>query len=270
MRSSFIVIALAFAFLAGCSGKDTSTDEGPSASETSTTTSTSFNNTTTNAPPLPDPVSSAPFTMTGPCQELLLIVSIPVAQARAFVPANYTLLGESSGRASGFIALKECSDLLIDGVSIGPASTSDVGVFVDKGEPGVFHYYQTWWTTDNPQLWARLHAQGWHGGVSNDTLTPLGDLPLGMPGAAVAYANATYTISGNGAAGALTGDNSAVGWFDGPLGTVTVDKVLAGTRLGSGPGTMTGTGEAAALFGASAQGDTLWNEYELDGTVGPI
>lgn len=208
--------------------------------------------------------------MTGPCQELLLIVSIPVAQARAFVPASYVLLGESTGRATGFIALKDCGDLVLDGTSVGPASTSDVGVFIDKGEPDVFHYYQTWWTTDNMALWARLAAQGWHGGLSNDTLTPLGALPAGMPGAQVAYANATYTISGNTAAAQRSGANRAVGWFDGPFGTITVDKRLVGTgtRLGSGLGTLTGSGEAATLFGASAQGVTLWNEYDLDGVVG--
>lgn len=202
------------------------------------------------------------------CSELLLMIQMTEAEARLVVPQGYVLLG-AAGQAAGFIALKECTDLSIDGVSVGNASTSDVGVFIDKGEPGVFHYYQAWWTTDNPALWARLHAQGWHGGLANDTLEALGaSVAVGESAAVVSAENATYSITAQAAAGSAANDSHAVGWFDTPDGTVKVDKLLRGSRLGSGSGTMTGDGEAGELFGSPSRGTALWMEYAMDGRVG--
>jgi hypothetical protein len=267
------MLALA-ALLGGClgSGKDgeagpmdlsSTGPAGPGADSSSASSSDPV-----EAQPAPT-VSPAPFSMAGTgCKEILLIVPITEAQAREFVPASYTLLG-GAGQATGFIGLKECADLTLDGASIGAASTSDVGVLVDKGEPGVFHYYQAWWTTDNALLWGHLQAQGWYGGLANDTLDPFaGAVGVGEVSALVGYGLASYTISVQLAGGSVPADNHAVGWFDAPNGTVTVDKVLHGTRLASGKGTVTGDGDAARLFGSPTTGTGLWNEYAMDATVG--
>lgn len=246
--------------LAGCSGspgKDGGADDGG--------TTDGGDNATANAT-----LQAAAFSMDGTgCQELLVIVSIPMAQARQFVPTSYTLLGAPTGRATAFAGLKQCADLALDGVSIGAASTSDVGIFVDKGEPGVFHYYQAWWTTDNPIVVARLLAQGWTTGLAVDELMAMPSLPVGSSAAQVEWANATYDFVGSDIAAAVPGDNRAVGWFDAPAGTVTVDKTLRGTRLGAGTGSIVGDGLAGQLFANAEDGLSLWNEYAMDAAVGP-
>lgn len=267
------LLAAALACLAvlasGCSGGG----DPPSASTSPSTSGPEGSLTSTTGPTNGPPVASASpatFDMAGTgCSELLLIIQMTDAEARQFVPPGYTLLG-GGGQAAGFIALKECSDLTVDGVSVGNASTSDVGVFIDKGDPGVFHYYQAWWTTDNAALWARLHAQGWYGGLAVDTLGLLGGaVGVGEPSADVAYRNASYSISAQAVAASATNDNHAVGWFDTPNGTVTVDKTLHGVRLGSGSGTMTGDGDAGTLFGSPSRGTALWMEYAMASRVGP-
>ncbi len=269
MRPALAAAMVSLAVLtAGCSG-DAENPSAPSGQSPTTAQSASSSSTGTSTSP-PMAASPAAFDLVGTgCNELLVIIQMTDAEARNFVPSGYTLLG-GGGQAAGFIALKECAGVTIDGTSIGNASTSDVGVFIDKGEPGVFHYYQAWWTTDNSALWARLHAQGWYGGVSNDTLDVLGSTGAGVGEALarVAYDNASYSISSQLGAGPVSGDTHAVGWFDTPNGTVTVDKVLHAVRQGSGTGTMTGDGDAHVLFGSPSRGTALWMEYAMDGRVG--
>ncbi|MHB1261791.1 MAG: hypothetical protein ACYC2H_08760 [Thermoplasmatota archaeon] len=269
MRPALAAAMVCLALLtAGCSGggDEPSGPSAPSTSSAAPSASVSMTGTPTGSPQTASP---AAFDLAGTgCSELLLIIQMTDAEARQFVPASYTLLG-GGGQTAGFIALKECTDLTIDGVSVGNASTSDVGVFIDKGEPGVFHYYQAWWTTDNAALWARLQAQGWSGGVANDTLETLGgSTGAGEARADVAYERATYSISAQVLAGPASAENHAVGWFDTPNGTVTVDKVLHGAVLGTGSGTMTGDGDAGTLFGSPSRGTALWMEYAMDGRVG--
>jgi hypothetical protein len=201
------------------------------------------------------------------CRELLGLFRIPLETATAFVPATYTPLGEPGGQATAFVGLKHCDDATIDGESIGPASTSDVGVFIDEGEPNVFHYYQVWWYTDNERLLERLIASGFNAGLSEDTLSASPRVPATQARAGVDGPRANYTLVGNDLGGGPGGANDAVGWFDGSGGTVRIAKSLIGTSMGGGTVTLTGDGEAARLVGASAVGGSLWNEYDMVGRV---
>ncbi len=200
------------------------------------------------------------------CRELLGTFRIPVETARNFVPPAYNILGEETGQAVAFLALKECSTATIDGEPIGPTSTSDVGVFVDKQEPGVFHYYQTWWYTDNPALHARLVASGWKTGISSDSLSAAAT-PPSQTRFQVDGPHANYTVVGMNGAGAPGSTNVAVGWHDNAAGTIRISKDLVGTSMGGGNVVLTADGEAARLVGASATGGSLWNEYDMIGQV---
>src|SRR5688500_4420636 len=121
MRLSLLAAAVCSAVLAsGCSGGDPPSAANPSMGSGTDTSSTSA------APPTdaPSAASAAAFDMVGAgCNELLLIIQMTEAEARQVVPQAYVLLG-AAGQAAGFIALKECADLTIDGVSVGNASTS--------------------------------------------------------------------------------------------------------------------------------------------------
>ena len=251
MRAGSLLLAAALVGLAGCSGSPD--DERPAPTEI--------------LEQVVDPATA--FTMDGTgCREILVLMSVPAEQARPFVPPQYELVGAVSGSATAFAALKHCDDLAVDGLSVGPASTGDAGVFVDQGEPGVFQYYQTWWATDSAALSGRLQAQGWPVVLANDSLTFTPLAQAAMAAASVESAEHGYEVAANVAFARAAGDNRAVGWFDGAAGTVTVDKLLASVQLGSGTGTLVARGTAAELYGPNAVGIALWNEYEMLGNVG--
>jgi hypothetical protein len=218
------------------------------------------------------------FTMEGKaCRELIAQAAIPVAAARVFVPAKYKLLGEATGQATMFAGLKVCADLALDNASVGPGSTSDVGVLIEAPDgSGGLHYYQTWWITDNAALGARLDAMGWNASVVEGTkledarVAPLGvgSLRYAVPWSAGAY-SAEATLAG----GTVTGTLDATGWEEGVFGPVRVTKTLASTESGAGRVTLTtapGSPMARLLGGAaSADGPALWNVYAMKGRVTP-
>lgn len=228
----------------------------------------------TSDPAVVPPVA---FTMDGVnCRELLIQASVPVSVAREFVPANYSLLGEETGRAVAFGALKACDDLVLDGASAGAASTSDVGVFIEApdGTDG-FHYYQTWWHTDHAALRARLHAQGWLGELVNGTVVD--DARAGGVAGTVSFevpaADGAYAGEASVAGAPAPATNVATGWFDGPRGTLKVVKELPATEFGGGQGTLTaaeGSPMAKLLGAASASGPAIWNVYDMTGRVEPV
>lgn len=220
------------------------------------------------------PVLTLPlFTMVGTnCRELLLQASIPVAAARAFVPDGYTIQGEATGRAVAFAALKMCDDLHLDDASIGPASTSDVGVLLDSpdGSDGI-HYYQTWWITDNPDLWNRLEAMGWRGALVQGTSLDAA-ITAGLAGTVrfeVPWPEGAYAVEAPTGQATIPPANTATGWQDTPNGTARVIKILKSNNLGGGVGTLTADAGSpmADLMGASARGPALWNVYDMDGVV---
>jgi hypothetical protein len=200
------------------------------------------------------------------CVELLGFFSVPIAQAGAFVPDTYLILGAATGRATVLSGLKECSEVQVDGASIGAASTVDVGVLLE-GETGVFHYYQTWWYTDNELLRGRLAAMGWVTSLSNDTLAGMPGAPTRPVSASIETPENSYVLAGTVTALAPGGTNEAVGWHDGPMGTVTITKTLEGTGMTAGAATLAADGPMADLVGPTATGAALWNEYHMTGRV---
>jgi hypothetical protein len=274
MRDKGIALLVLVILLSGCGGKSgTTTSEATSSSsmtETVPTTATSSTTTTnTTAPPPPVPATAFNLTATG-CRELVALFNIPAQQARRFVPTGYAPIGEETGNAVAFGGLKVCSDVKVDGVSIGPASTSDVGVLVSSPDgSGDNHYYQTWWLTDNPRLAERLVAQGWRGGlVPNTTLASSLLYGEGTVTVNVPWANGTYTLSATIVAASAPPANTFTGWHEVANGTLAVHKTLTSTALGSGPATLTASGPMADLVGASATGSGVYNEYSMEGTVG--
>ncbi len=266
MLALFLVL-----LLAGCSSNSTESSESNPSPSTSTHSVTTTTLNTTTIPPPPPAVSNATFQETAAgCKEFIGVFQIPMTQARKFVPAKYAPLGDASGKAVAFAGLKICDDVKIDGVSIGRASTADVGVLIASPDGSdQNHYYQPWWLSDNEILAGRLTAQGWRGGYTNGT-TLTATLTQGFGNVAfnVPWSNGTYSMAGTVFSGGLPPAATFTGWHDGANGTVAVRKTLTSTAFGSGVATLTAAGPMAEFIGATATGLALYNEYAMDGTVG--
>jgi hypothetical protein len=200
------------------------------------------------------------------------MVPIDAAAARALVPSNYTVLLGQTGKAVAFAGLKMCESLMLDGVDVGNASTSDVGIMIEApdGTDGI-HYYQVWWTSDNLLLVQRLAVQGWvTGWSSNDTVTYTATLPV-LADSTFAVPSFNYSGAAKVVAGPLPPENHAYGWHMGFKGELKVDKVLSSSVFGSGSGKLT-AGEGSPLVqvigGTSADGSALWSVYSMTGNVG--
>lgn len=219
--------------------------------------------------------TSAAFTMDATnCRETLVMVPTGILNARRFVPEEYRVLGEQTGNAVAFVALKKCDDLILDGVSVGPASTADAGILIQSPDRSSgLHYYQSWWYTDNAALWSKLSAQGWVGAlVPGGTVS--GPVPNTMGAATfdIPYAKNPLSATASVYARNLPPTNEATGWQSTPTGTMTVHKFLASTEFGAGVGTVQAqlpTKGSALIAGPSATGVAMWNVYGMTGTVGP-
>lgn len=225
---------------------------------------------------VPVALATAPgFSMDGTnCRETLTIVPTGALNARRFVPAEFRVLGEATGAAVAFVGLKICDDLVIDGVSVGRATTADAGIMLQSpdGTDGL-HYYQSWWYTDNQALWSKLAAQGWVGAFApgGSVLGPEA-ASVGVASFDIPYAKNPLSAQGTVAALNLPPVNDATGWQSTPTGTMTVKKVLTSTEFGAGVGTVRAqmpTKGSALIAGTATSGVLLWNVYDMTGVVGP-
>ncbi len=272
MVRTFAVAVILCLLLAGCNQAKKDGEPTPTNSASSSTTPTNgagLGNGTLS--PANVTYDSAPFNLVGHgCHEFLVMTTITVARARLFVPTNYSISGQQTGNAVAFGGLKVCLELLIDGVSIGSGSTSDVGVNIDSpdGSDGN-HYYQTWWLSNHKDLAGRLAAQGWRGNLTNETvLTTTFSQGAGEASFAVDWMDGAYQGRGTVASGPLPPALTFTGWHDGANGTVKIRKTLTSTAAGSGTGALTAQGPMSDLFGPTASGVGIWNEYGMTGSVG--
>jgi hypothetical protein len=207
--------------------------------------------------------------------ELLALVPVPADVARELVPRDYVMIVEPAGTAVAIIGLKHCQDVNLDGQPIGPASTSDVGVLVEApdGSDG-FHYYQTWWTTNNFQLHRVLLEQGWPSILAGSALSVDAPVPaLALAASAqVLWRDGAYNMTAAPFPIAPGGNNNrAVGWHDGEFGTLAVDKTLDARETGTGLATVSmeeGSPLERLVGATTAQGAALWSVYYLTGNVG--
>ncbi len=274
-----IFLILGCLLLAGCTGNaecadcdangtNDSTDataNNGTTTQNPTTEHPPANNTTIPAPPASAVPGKAFDLQAAECEELLALIPIDAAVARNHVPANYTLLLDQTGKATALVNIKDCASMTLDGDDQGAGTGADIGVLIDQGEPGVFHYYQIHWMTSSAALAHRLESMGWQ--VSNSTDT----LAASTPGRLATSAGLFGTLDLE-APAVIDGPgniNEAVGYYDGIHGTVTVTKHVDGTggAFGAGAVTFAATDAIAGLLGANGQGAGVHLAYDLDGRI---
>lgn len=216
-----------------------------------------------------DAIAPGPFSMVGTnCTELLIEVTIDGVHAQQQLPEGYTAL-QLNGQGFAIVGLKECGDVQIDGASIGAASTGDIGILLETMSP-TFRYYQTQWYTDNLVLQQRLTAQGWNApwspadAIGDGRMAGVGAMSFTIP-VSEGLVRAEATVIGQEIPGSL----NAIGWFEGPLGPVKVEKTLNNTATSIGQGSVTANGAVAAMLGTSfIEGTATAASYSMTGTVG--
>jgi hypothetical protein len=109
--------------------------------------------------------------------DVIFPLSVDAGRAREYVPANYTISTEATGRAVVVISLVACEDTVVDGVTRSQALYSDLLFQVDPppGSPSTAHAldaYWAWVVTDEVLVHTRLSSLGmFHGFDPNISLT---------------------------------------------------------------------------------------------------
>jgi hypothetical protein len=94
------------------------------------------------------------------CTEFAGVGVIPYAHARAAVPANYTLAGDTTN-ATAVVRVAECDDVIVAGADQGDGIVSQVGVgLVSPDGTGDINNYTVWYETTSLNLAIRLAAAG--------------------------------------------------------------------------------------------------------------
>lgn len=94
------------------------------------------------------------------CSEFVGLTSVPFEEARARVPAEFTLVGEEFGQALLAVRASHCEAVSVEGSAPGPGTLAQIGISVVPPNGGDANTYQLWYVTDIPLLAARLLAAG--------------------------------------------------------------------------------------------------------------
>lgn len=96
----------------------------------------------------------------GDCTEMAGIGFVPAASARARVPADVALAGDTTS-AIIVVRVANCTDLSIDGRPRAGHTVAQIGLTMAAGDPtSDINNYTLWYDTDSPVLAARLRAAG--------------------------------------------------------------------------------------------------------------
>lgn len=94
------------------------------------------------------------------CAEFAGIGFVPAARARPLVPAEYALAGDAQN-AIAVVRVARCQNAIVDGKSVGPTLTSQIGITIAGGDATAdINNYTIAYTTNQAKLHARYQAAG--------------------------------------------------------------------------------------------------------------
>lgn len=105
--------------------------------------------------------------------DVIFPLSVDIERAREFVPADYTIPTEATGRAVIVVSLVACEDTIVDGIARSQAVYSDLLFQVDPppGSPSTAHAldgYWAWVISDEARVHAGLSRLGMFNGFDSD------------------------------------------------------------------------------------------------------
>lgn len=116
------------------------------------------------------------------CGEFVGIGLVPMANARALVPPQYTLAADpKTGQAMIVVRVTSCQSVSVDGKNPKPAHTAQIGIsVVIPGSTAQIDNYLLWFVTDLGVLHGKLQAAGLQNG--NDQQLSVVFAPSGATG----------------------------------------------------------------------------------------
>jgi hypothetical protein len=196
------------------------------------------------------------------CVEFAGIGFVPAAQARALVPTSYAIAGNAQN-AIAVIRVASCQSAVVDGKSVGPTITSQVGITLAGGNPtSDINNYTVAYVTNQANLHARFQAAGLKTDKSNS-------LSLSLVGTALSASSSSsksspFTVQGSAAVPTSAPTTFVASWWgDGNHGTVQSRTVFPAIRFGSSTTTLStpAGSELSVLIGGTTLTFALLDSY---------
>jgi hypothetical protein len=199
------------------------------------------------------------------CNVFAGLANVPAANARALVPAEYTLAGTAQN-ATIVVRVVHCDNVVVDGKDRGSTIISHIGIGLVGPDTSVnLNNYTLWYATDNAQLHAKLTAIGLNADKSNAL-----SIGLSTSGALTVLSSSSHTPSFQvrGTATLPTAapvPTSATWWENGNHGAVSSKTVLPVIQFGTAHTVLTTPANSAlaALIGGTSLTFSVLDSYNL-------
>lgn len=172
------------------------------------------------------------------CQEVQVIVAVPEAQARAFVPEPFEL-DAAGGAVEVLVGFVSCERIQM-GRRNAPGMVSEVGIAIRSpdGSAGN-HVYSLWQVNDRRDLrsaFARLGMAGGRAPMSFDVTEIAG--PTLTIASSIGWKRSSYSIWVAGAEPRFIGSGASVWWHAGSKGIYRIDYSLPSVEAAPSPGVL--------------------------------
>jgi len=166
------------------------------------------------------------------CSELAGIGFAPAANARPLVPLQYALAGDAA-TALVVVRVAKCQDAVVDGKSVGPTVTSQIGIMLAGGDASAdINNYTVAFGTNQARLHARFQASGLKTDKSDD-------IQLLLSGTTLTARSTDFQVVGTSAVPTTSPTTFVASWWsDGRHGTVQSRSVFPAIRFGSSSTTL--------------------------------
>lgn len=200
------------------------------------------------------------------CGEFVGIGTVPADRARALVPSQYALAGDSTS-AWLVVRVASCAEASVDGKKPGPARTAQIGVMLDGPDDNAdISNYLLWFVTDSGKLHGKLQAAGIQNG--NDQQLQFAFEPVGGEGTLRIDVSAprfpAFPLLGTAMAPSEPPISFLANWYaDGKHGTLRMATSFEQLRFGTADIVLTPApdSELAALIGSPSLTFDILNSY---------
>lgn len=199
------------------------------------------------------------------CVENTVLVLAPADNLRSFVPAEFTISGESTGYGTMVVGILTCASLDVARGTPHPATWSDVGIVIDSpdGTPDP-HIYEVWLAGNSGQLHSRFAQLGYDAWQVPDTSYSVETATGEVNRQGESYSN---TIAGLVEIGRL--DLIATWWQRTSVGLVRAFYSLPGDQVAVGDGRVSAESGSilAGMLGNTEASSILALRSRFDFTV---